>query len=616
MVKKWFLVFLAGMLGSSVSLRAQAGSAFSDFVTRSGDKLMEGGHEYRFISVNIPNLHFIEDNLPFASTNPWRLPTEYEIRDALLSVKQMGGQAVRIYTLSVRKRIDDGTIPNYVTGPGQFNEEAFRTFDLMLKISHEVGVRLIVPFVDQWSWFGGIAEYAAFRGKSADAFWTDPQLIEDFKQTVSFLVNRTNTLTGIRYKDDKAILAWETGNELLNPVSWSREIARYLKEIDPNHLVLDGFHAGDRGLKEEAILDPNVDIVGTHHYGLPGKGGDVFLDLIRRNREMTASRKAYLLGEFGFIPAENVKQVLNAVIQNGTAGALIWSLRFHTREGGFYWHSEPFGLGLYKAYHWPGFPSGEGYEEAKLLSLLREKAFEIQGKPLPAPDPPAAPMLLPIQSVSAISWQGAAGADSYGVERAEKSGGPWFLAGMNIDDAAVQHRPLFNDTYAVPGKSYYYRIRAYNSAGGSGPSNEVGPVKASSRQLVDEMRDYSFLFGHGGTISLDSQTCRKAKEDSHRIKGTAGSYLIYRTPEPMRAARIFSFFPVEVAEFTLHASSDGLTFLPTEISRKDFFKESAEYGYWKPVLFEALSLPRRTLFLKIEYKSEAQIGRVEIDYGK
>lgn len=79
---------------------------------------MEGGHGYRFISVNIPNMHFIEDNLSFASTNTWRLPTEYEIRDALLSVKQMGGQAVRIYTLSVRKRIDDGTIPNYVMGPG------------------------------------------------------------------------------------------------------------------------------------------------------------------------------------------------------------------------------------------------------------------------------------------------------------------------------------------------------------------------------------------------------------------------------------------------------------------------------------------------------------------
>jgi mannan endo-1,4-beta-mannosidase len=615
MLKMLFFVILAGLL-SCMSPRAQAGSTFSDFVTRSGDKLMESGHEYRFISVNIPNLHLIEDHLPFTSTNSWRLPTEYEMRDALLSVKQMGGQAVRIYTLSVKKHLDDGTVPNYVTGPGQFNEEAFRTFDLMMKISGEVGVRLIIPFVDQWSWFGGIAEYAAFRGKPADAFWTDPQLLEDFKQTVSFVVNRINTLTGIRYKDDKTILAWETGNELLNPVSWSREISRYLKEIDPNHLVLDGFHAGDRGLKEEAILDPNVDIVGTHHYGLPGKGGDVFLDFVRKNRERTASKKAYLLGEFGFIPAENVQQVLNEVLSNGTAGALIWSLRFHTREGGFYWHSEPFGLGIYKAYHWPGFPSGEGYEETKLLSLLREKAFEIQGKPLPSLDPPAAPILLPIQFVSAISWQGSAGAVSYNVERAEKSGGPWLLAGMNIDDAGVQYRPLFNDTFAVPGKSYYYRVRAYNGAGGSGPSNEVGPVKASSLQLVDEMRDFSLLFGYGGKISLDGRSSRKAKEDSHRIKGNAGSYLVYRTSRPIEAARIFAFFPAEVSALTLQASSDGLTFLPLEISRKDFFKESAEYGYWKPVLFEALSPPRRTLFLKIELNGETQIGRVEIDYGK
>ncbi|MCG6923140.1 MAG: hypothetical protein LJF15_18950, partial [Acidobacteria bacterium] len=46
---------------------------------------------------------------------------------------------------------------------------------------------------------------------------------------------------------------------------------------------------------------------------------------------------------------------------------LVWSLRSHRREGGFYWHSEPFGSGLFKAYHWPGFASGDDYDERDLL---------------------------------------------------------------------------------------------------------------------------------------------------------------------------------------------------------------------------------------------------------
>jgi hypothetical protein len=40
---------------------------------------------------------------------------------------------------------------------------------------------------------GGIVEYAGFRGKPADAFWTDPQVIADFKQTIAYVLNRKNT---------------------------------------------------------------------------------------------------------------------------------------------------------------------------------------------------------------------------------------------------------------------------------------------------------------------------------------------------------------------------------------------------------------------------------------
>lgn len=46
------------------------------------------------------------------------------------------------------------------------------------------------------------------------AFWIDPQVIADFKETIAFLVNRVNAHTGAPFKDDKAILGWETGNEL------------------------------------------------------------------------------------------------------------------------------------------------------------------------------------------------------------------------------------------------------------------------------------------------------------------------------------------------------------------------------------------------------------------
>src|SRR5690606_22033474 len=125
----------------------------------------------------------------------------------------------------------------HVRGPGDFNEQAFRTLDLAVELAGQKGVRLIIPLVDNWKWQGGRAEYAAFRGMGPDDFWTDEQVISDFEKTVRYVLTRVNTRTGVPYRDDPAILGWETGNELDSPPAWTRRIARLMKQLDPNHLV-------------------------------------------------------------------------------------------------------------------------------------------------------------------------------------------------------------------------------------------------------------------------------------------------------------------------------------------------------------------------------------------
>jgi mannan endo-1,4-beta-mannosidase len=198
-------------IGLVCTVRGAGKQAFENFVRRDGDVLRDGDHEFRFISFNIPNLHYVEDDMRFEQSMPFRLPDTFEIDDALGAIEQIGGQVVRTYTLAVKKADDPADLPRYILGPGQFNEEAFKTLDQAIAAAHRHHVRLIIPFVDQWSWWGGMAELAAFRGKKPDVVWTDSQVIDDFKNIITFVVNRVNTVTGIRYRDDKAILAWETG---------------------------------------------------------------------------------------------------------------------------------------------------------------------------------------------------------------------------------------------------------------------------------------------------------------------------------------------------------------------------------------------------------------------
>lgn len=602
-------LFSLGCLLVFASVAGRAEPVSRDFITARGDQLFEGDKPFRFISWDIPNLQLIEDNLPFTNLNAWRLPDRFEINDALATVRQMGGTVVRTYVISVQRTNDAPGVPRHVLGPGRFNEEAFRSLDRMIQSADENGIRLVIPLVDNWIWQGGRAEYAGFRGKLKDDFWTDPQIIADFKETIRFVLLRTNTLSGLRYADDPAILCWETGNELQSPPSWTREIAAYIKSLDSNHLVMDGFNANH--LRPESLAMPEVDIVTTHHY--PGSKRP-FAELIRENAAMAEGKKPYVVGEFGFVSTSQMEEAIKAILQTHTSGGLLWSIRFRDRDGGFYWHSEPSGGNKYKAFHWPGSAIGAEYDEIHLLAMVRHYAFAIRGIPEPPVPVPAPPTLLPVSDVAAISWQGSVGASSYTVERAPDAGGPWSVAGAGIDECFVQYRPLFTDSSVSSGR-WYYRVRAANAAGISEPSNLAGPVSVTHGTLVDELADFSKVHAVEGGLGIQTHNTRQAKEDAHRAAGNAGDALVYEVPTSVLGFRVFAFYPHDVADLRFAASADGKVYHEIAAANGLHFQGPGDYKYWKPVLYQGANAGPDSRFLKIELAGETQIGRVEITYA-
>jgi hypothetical protein len=587
-----------------------AAEELTHFITRRGDQLFEGDKPFRFISVNIPNLQLIEDNFAPGAKTAWAWPNEFELNDALDSVRQMGGTVVRTYVLSVRREGSDMGDHVYVRGPGDFNEEAFRTLDLALEVANRTGVRLIIPLVDNAKWQGGRGEYAAFRGKGPDDFWTDPQIIADFEKTVRHVLTRVNTRTGVAYRDDPAIFGWETGNELDSPPAWTRRIAALMKELDPNHLVIDG--RSMHGVPAESLDDPNVDVITTHHY--PETGVD-YVKAIVAARELTRGKKAYFVGEFGFTPAEKIEQVYDAVIDNGVSGALIWSLRFHHRNGGFYWHFEPLGSRLYKAYHWPGFTSGDAYEERRVLELTRAKAFEIRGLTAPPLGAPRAPTLLPIEDGAAISWQGSAGARGYRVERAKDKAGAWEAVAKSVDDTGVQYLPLFNDESAQIGSTYYYRVIAHNEGGPSPPSNVVGPVQVKWHAMVDEGRDLSKAKATPG-VKPTTGDDRRRREDVHRLSIPAGEAVTYGINQQIVSWRAVFFRVVDGAAVEAAYSPDGKQFEAGEVILNEGPKNAGDYGYLQQLEISSAKIPPEARHLRLQVQgSAAELSRLELRYG-
>ena len=604
-MKKLLLLVLSSL--SFFLIQCGTTSQFNNFITTQKDKLMDGNKQLRFVSFNMPDLDCIEDYFPFEAESAWRLPNEYEIKDALKTIKQFGGKVTRMYVLSVRRKGESNKIIRYIEGPGKFNEKAFRTLDKILQIANQEGVRVIIPFVDNWKWWGGVVEYAAFRNKSAKAFWTDPQLISDFEKTIRFVINRKNTYTGVLYKNDKAILAWETGNELTAPFSWQEEIAAYIKSLDKNHLVLMGTLS--RVLDKDAVADSNIDVLSTHYYNpIQDATKEIML-----NRQLTKGKKPYFVGEFGYNKIKDVKTIVDTAVDNDLAGIMVWSLRFHSRDGGFYQHGEAYA----GSYRFPGFPSGEGYHEKEVIDFMRKNAYKINHEKEPPLSIPNPPKLLNINNVYNISWLGSTDASFYSIQRKTSGSDIWDTIADSVSDAATVFRPLFSDTTAKLGMCYYYRVIANNESGSSKTSNEVGPIRVSYKEFVDELADSSKIFIKSDSLQfLSYQDAYKAKLDYSRLKGEKGAYVIYKIPGPMDSIRVEVFLINGHCGLDFYAS-DSLSSLNQLSAKIETFPPYKNfYKFYTPAVYTCEEFPAGSKYLKIKFNDTAQLSRVEIIYSK
>jgi mannan endo-1,4-beta-mannosidase len=587
-----------------MTLASQAATQFQDFVTARDGRLFESQRPFRFLSFNIPNLTYTEDDMRFEQLSSFRLPTPYEIDDALTTIQQLGGRVARTYVLSIHKTNDPPNLPRHILGPGRLNEEAMAVLDRVLESANRHGVRLIIPLVDQSSWWGGIEEMAAWHGKPKQAFFTDPELKEDYKQIARLLLNRVNTRTGLRYNEDKAVLAWELGNELQAPREWVAEMAPFIKSLAPKQLVAESYFTAND--------NPGVDIVQDHLYqGDPEKMIAKIRDSLGRN----AGRKVYLVGEFGFISTEGMRAIMDTVIREpAIAGALIWSLRFHNDDGGYYWHHEPWGGDFFKAYHWPGGPAGEAYDEPRFMRMLRAKAYEIQGRTAPPLEAPPAPDLFRVTDGGIVTWRGAAGAATYELQRADASHGPWRAVAWQLTDDATQYRPLALDEFTEPGRSYFYRLLAANEAGASKPSQTLGPVRMRCRTLVDEYRNTFLLYRKEGKLELRSNDARNFKEDCHRLRGELGAWIAYQITGHIKAVRIYAFDEKGEPGLQFYAGVEGPKGEKLAAPSQAFFAGKDMYNYRVPRLYNLTTLPPQTSGVSIVFTKETQISSVEIEY--
>ncbi|MBW8192114.1 beta-mannanase man5E [Neiella marina] len=482
-VKSLFLACLfAGLL-------AAPALAFEHFISRDGHQLKDGNEVFRFAGIHAPELHRIEDQArgkclddPRGWGQYFKWPTAQEQENWIQSLVLTGHKAMRVYVLSIATQWDQACErethilpPNTADGMPRLNEAAMVHYDRMIALADKHGLRLILPFVDHWKWWGGRNDLAAFYGEHEDDFYDiNSKTYAAYQSIIKQVTGRTNTFTGRKYNEEKAIMAWETGNELkLSNESFVRTTATLIKHQAPNQLVIDGTYLK---VNEFSLSDPNVDIITNHFYTVNGNNNP---EQILKDLKAINGKKVYFIGEFGLDSAARLNSIMQAAVHqqyNGAqaAGALFWHFRGHRHDGGYYWHKEVTG---HYAYHLPGSPENYRNEEMAMADGARLAIAQMDGaqqmQPLPVPQ---APVLRPIDTPNNFKWLGAPVGRWYRFERAMREDGPWQIIGDGISDGRNGFNPATDTLFADPmprqaGQTYFYRVIAFNETGQSIPSN-------------------------------------------------------------------------------------------------------------------------------------------------
>ncbi|KAJ3120090.1 hypothetical protein HK098_004889 [Nowakowskiella sp. JEL0407] len=379
--------------------------------------------------------------------------------DAIQSIYMLNGKVTRTYVLSV------GDLNRHIISPGHYNEKLFQALDSAINVASRFGVKLIIPLVDQWDWWGGISTWAAFRGRRELDFFEDKYVKKDFWEMVTWVLNRRNTITGIRYGDDPAILGWETGNELggwdyTPPASWTIELASLIKSLAPNQLVLDGTLGGTCNPPKfavECLEHPLIDMFSNHYYD-PTFGYSS--RMVKDANYVKKFKKAFFVGEYGFASSDVYDKMLSTAVNNDKiSGTLCWSLRYHARDGGFYVHDEDRG---FKAFHFPGFSPADGFpdNEENVVKVVMKHAM-MTGNPSKLPL--EAPSLLEVNG-NMLRWRGSTGAFRYRIFRNEidrngKQVGDFALIG-EVEDNVQPGQFTFKDPAQFRGRKYIYCVQA------------------------------------------------------------------------------------------------------------------------------------------------------------
>lgn len=336
----------------------QASSADA-FVRASGTEFAVDGHAFYFAGANSYDLFTYGDGSSTQTTQD--IETKYmdksKIDSTMSQMAQDGVTVLRTWGFS------NESWHGFETSKGVYSEAQFMLFDYIMDSARRNGIKVIITLENYWEAYGGIDKKLQWQGLSSGnhtaraQYFSNANCRNQYKSYAEHFINRVNHYTGVAYKDDPTIFAWDLMNEPryqdaavnenktgITLRGWVDEMASYIKSLDRNHMVCVGIEGhetkygfgGDEGNPFIYIQQsPYIDFCSAHpypdeHWANLSPEGTKNLMKMWINDAHNVVKKPFVIGEFN--THNNKDQYWPAVFgvleEEGAAGGLLWEYNY------------------------------------------------------------------------------------------------------------------------------------------------------------------------------------------------------------------------------------------------------------------------------------------------
>lgn len=282
-------IFSANLL---VSQHTPVHAAPSGFVYRCGIHFCLDGNYYFFAGTNTYDMFTYGDGSNTGSQNA--IETLF-MDKAKIDAHMAAMQADHVSVVRTWM-FDHEAWHGFETAKGVYNEPEFEEFDYIIQSAKAHNIKIIPVFENYWEAYGGIDTRLSWEGLPTGQanrwrFFNQqqcPGCFTQYENYVSHALNHVNHYSGVAYKDDPTIFAWELMNEprYENATpdesttgttlrAWVDTMGAFVKSIDPNHMLGTGMegqgtvygYGGNSGNPFIFIQQsPYIDFTSAHPY--------------------------------------------------------------------------------------------------------------------------------------------------------------------------------------------------------------------------------------------------------------------------------------------------------------------------------------------------------------